>query len=146
MRTPDCLEGEIVHTGLRPGEKLVEQLIRSEDAAIGTAYPRILKASEPMTNLVKLRREFEALRAAIATRQTSLALAILASLVEENSLREAWKAIEPEPPAFADDCCCRAALSAPLGYLSCHARATTALPRSVGRTGRSGNWRPNLRT
>lgn len=99
VRTPDCPEGEIeiVYTGLRPGEKLVEELVSSDGTAIDTVHPRILKAIEPVIDPVQLRRELEALRAAIDTRQTSMALAILAGLIGDTSLREAWKAIEPEP-------------------------------------------------
>ena len=40
---------EIAHTGLRPGEKLYEELLVDDDAT-ATAHPRIMKANEPAWN------------------------------------------------------------------------------------------------
>ena len=41
---------EIVLTGLRPGEKLFEELLIADSNAEGTAHPKIMKADEPLAS------------------------------------------------------------------------------------------------
>ena len=73
---------EIVYVGLRPGEKLIEELILSEHGASETQHPRIFKSHEPSIDTQALRPEIDALRAAVAVRDTGLALASLERIVE----------------------------------------------------------------
>lgn len=93
VRSPENPGGdiEIVYTGLRPGEKLYEELICSEHNASGTSHPRIRKSHEPAVDPARLRRDLELLRAAIQARRQNQAVAALARLVEDYS--------PPLPPA-----------------------------------------------
>jgi FlaA1/EpsC-like NDP-sugar epimerase len=52
-------EVDITYTGLRPGEKVHEQLVDGDEIATRTAHPLILQASVPSVDLGELR---EALR------------------------------------------------------------------------------------
>lgn len=73
---------EIKYIGLRPGEKLVEELILSEHAVAETQHPRIFKAHEPALDSETLDKELQALRAAVTSRDAPLALASLEHIVE----------------------------------------------------------------
>jgi FlaA1/EpsC-like NDP-sugar epimerase len=55
---------EIVYTGLRPGEKLYEELLIGEDVS-GTEHPKIMRAMEEMLPMVELMKRLEILRAAM---------------------------------------------------------------------------------
>ena len=48
VKDPDTGEGDIKIeiTGLRPGEKLYEELLIDDDSLIGTPHPKILRAEE----------------------------------------------------------------------------------------------------
>ena len=74
---------EIVFTGLGRGEKLSEELLINARQPTGaTAHPRIFQSDEPFIEPQQLRRELEALRTAIATRNRALLQAVLLRTVD----------------------------------------------------------------
>ena len=79
--TPDG-DIEIVCTGLRPGEKLYEELL-IEARSEATAHPLIYRAREASLPPEQLWPQLDALEAAIARQDASAALALLAQLVPE---------------------------------------------------------------
>lgn len=83
-RTADNPEGdiEIRYIGLRPGEKLFEELVLSEHSISSTPHPRIWKSHDPMPDQQALARGLENLRTAVSTRNVPLALATLERIVE----------------------------------------------------------------
>lgn len=84
VRSDDNPEGdiEIRYTGLRPGEKLIEELLISEHNASGTIHPRIMRSHEPSVEPAVLKREIEVLKAGVRMRDRSLVIASLMRLVE----------------------------------------------------------------
>jgi FlaA1/EpsC-like NDP-sugar epimerase len=66
-RSPLNPEGdiEIVLTGLRPGEKLHEELLIASHGVKGTRHPRIMQANDPVLSAVELSQAIEALEQAI---------------------------------------------------------------------------------
>jgi FlaA1/EpsC-like NDP-sugar epimerase len=79
--TPDG-DIEIRCTGLRPGEKLYEELL-IEASSEATAHPLIYRAREASLPFEKLWPQLDALEAAIARQDATAALALLAQLVPE---------------------------------------------------------------
>jgi FlaA1/EpsC-like NDP-sugar epimerase len=71
---------EIVYVGLRPGEKLYEELFVG-DSTLPTAHPRINMAKERSVQLSELDRHLEALRAATAARNAEAVRALLQELI-----------------------------------------------------------------
>ena len=63
LRNGNNYEGniEIVITGLRPGEKLYEELLLSENP-VKTKHPKIFRSEEPFIKLPELKREIESLQ------------------------------------------------------------------------------------
>ncbi len=57
-------EIEIVYTGLRPGEKLYEELMIGEDVS-GTEHPKIMRAMEEMLPMLELMKRLDVLRTAM---------------------------------------------------------------------------------
>ena len=55
---------EIVYTGLRPGEKLYEELLIGEDVS-GTEHPKIMRAVEEMLPMAELRKRLDILESAM---------------------------------------------------------------------------------
>jgi len=53
-------------SGLRPGEKLYEELLIGSSNAEGTSHPKIMKATEPGLEAEALAERIDALRAAMA--------------------------------------------------------------------------------
>lgn len=76
---------EILFTGLRPGEKLYEELLIGRDVE-GTDHPKIMRANEELLDPETLGRVLEELRAAEATQSVDAARRIL---------REAVRGFEP---------------------------------------------------
>ena len=73
---------EIVEVGLRPGEKLYEELLIGNNPA-PTGHPRILKADENFMPIDMLSKQLERLGSALASGATVEMLAILHELVPE---------------------------------------------------------------
>jgi len=73
---------EIVYTGLRPGEKLYEELLIEAESE-PTTHPLIFRAKERSIPPSKLWPRLDALESALATMDQATALALLAELVPE---------------------------------------------------------------
>lgn len=73
---------EIRYIGLRPGEKLIEELLISGQNATATMHPRIWRSTEPSLDQDTLERELRLLSAATQTRDPQLAVEILSRVVE----------------------------------------------------------------
>lgn len=84
LRTPENVSGdiEIVTTGLRPGEKLYEELLIASEGAEGTSHPKILKGSEPELPESELYKLINLLRAGILYRNPLLVREALFNLTE----------------------------------------------------------------
>jgi len=84
LRNDTCPDGdiEIVCTGLRPGEKLYEELLISANA-YPTPHPLIYRATEAAIPTAQLCPQLEALEAALQQQDANQALALLAQLVPE---------------------------------------------------------------
>lgn len=56
VKDPDTGEGDIAIeiTGLRPGEKLYEELLIDDDSLVGTPHPKILRAEEAMLSQLEV--------------------------------------------------------------------------------------------
>ena len=75
---------EIVYTGLRPGEKLYEELLIGTHTA-GTEHPRIMLSQEPFLQLSDLMPKLDALKGAMEDRDLAAMQAAMLNLVEEYS-------------------------------------------------------------
>ena len=73
---------EIVCTGLRPGEKLYEELLIDAESQ-PTAHPLIFRAQERSVPPEELWPQLDSLEAAVAAQDVEAALALLAELVPE---------------------------------------------------------------
>ena len=82
---------EIVVTGLRPGEKLYEELLIGDNPAL-TAHPRIMKAHEDYLPWPELESQLETLRQACQANEAELMKAVLKSCVH---------GYEPQPDCAA---------------------------------------------
>ena len=73
----------IQFTGLRPGEKLHEELLIDLEQAERTAYPRIFRSYEPLPETMTIQSEVGILRKAIAENDLEAALNVMCRLVPE---------------------------------------------------------------
>jgi len=89
---------DIVYCGLRPGEKLYEELLIG-GATTGTEHPRILRCDEPSLTPVELKRELDLLRAAISIRDVDTIQAVLMRTVEGYRPDRDARALENAPTA-----------------------------------------------
>ncbi len=80
--TPDK-DVAIVYTGLRPGEKLTEELFHDQESLAPTGHPGLRLASPRVANHELLARGLEELHAAAAARDAAAVLRLLARLVPE---------------------------------------------------------------
>jgi O-antigen biosynthesis protein WbqV len=74
---------KITFTGLRPGEKLFEELFHSSENLAKTAHESILLASPRFCDMKQLRADLEALFSAASGRKRDEALTLLKQLVPE---------------------------------------------------------------
>jgi len=74
---------EIVCTGLRPGEKLCEELFRAQEQPQRTHHPRILVAHTDCSDEEKLQRDLAELESLLQTRQAAKIKAKLKEIVPE---------------------------------------------------------------
>ncbi|MCV0370265.1 nucleoside-diphosphate sugar epimerase/dehydratase [Filomicrobium sp.] len=72
---------EIVYTGLRPGEKLYEELLLGANTT-GTEHPRIMRSGEPWLPSNELWHELDGLKEAMKTRDLDAIRAVLMRTVE----------------------------------------------------------------
>jgi len=70
-------------TGLRPGEKLYEELLIDPAQSQPTLHPRIYSSEEPLPESEVLQKEISILTKAIEQRDISAALASMKRLVPE---------------------------------------------------------------
>ena len=70
-------------TGLRPGEKLYEELLRDPAQAQPTRHPRIFSSEEPLPESEILQKELQLLSKAISKRDLNSALESMKRLVPE---------------------------------------------------------------
>ena len=71
------------YTGLRPGEKLYEELLYDPDQSQPTKHPRIFYSEEPLNDTETLKKEISLLTEVIAQRELSSALDSMKRLVPE---------------------------------------------------------------
>jgi FlaA1/EpsC-like NDP-sugar epimerase len=74
---------QIVYTGLRPGEKMHEELFYTREELQGTTHPKLLLASSVPAPLSAMNADIERLKQAVETGDTDRAKALLRSLVPE---------------------------------------------------------------
>jgi FlaA1/EpsC-like NDP-sugar epimerase len=93
VRDADNPDGdiEIVYTGLRPGEKLYEELLIN-GGAIGTDHPRIWRASDGAATWAGVRSAIEAITRAVVDNDCDAMRRVLLEVVPEYT----------PPPAFVD--------------------------------------------
>jgi len=85
---------EIVCTGLRPGEKLCEELFRAQEQPQRTHHPRILVAHTDCGDGEKLQHDLAELEALLRTRQAAEIKAKLKEIVPE--YEPEWKTEDGE--------------------------------------------------
>ena len=73
----------IQYTGLRPGEKLYEELLIDPAQSQSTRHPRIFSSEEPLHESEVLQKEIQLLSKAVSRRDLNSALASMKRLVPE---------------------------------------------------------------
>ncbi len=86
---------EIVFTGLRPGEKLYEELFHESEPPVGTGHPKLMLAPSREVDWREYRRLLDDLAAACAGREMERMLAGLRRMVPEFRGRDAATADRP---------------------------------------------------
>ena len=74
---------EIVYTGLRPGEKLTEELFHENEPLTGTSVAGLHRAASRPVNLAQLKDQIERLCNAAAAGDSSRTFAEISSIVTE---------------------------------------------------------------
>ncbi len=79
-------EIEIAITGLRPGEKLYEELLIASSNAVSTMHPKIMKADEPSLDSDTLAGLIEQLNAALDARdEAAVRMVLMAAAADQDS-------------------------------------------------------------
>jgi len=84
---------EIVYTGLRPGEKLFEEVFHAEESLRATSHPKLKLAASRRIDLEWLRAELARLEEAAASRDLDSLIAHLQTLVPEYDAAHARDAL-----------------------------------------------------
>ncbi|MBT6726197.1 MAG: polysaccharide biosynthesis protein [Deltaproteobacteria bacterium] len=87
----------IQFTGLRPGEKLYEELLIEPEHALPTVHPRIFRSQEPCTESAVLEIELDLLKKAIAEQDLEGALAVTRRLVPEYGPLDQSQSLQEKP-------------------------------------------------
>lgn len=93
---------EITHTGLRPGEKLHEELFHQQESPQPTAIPGVLLASPRSIDYELLKPQLEKLSAAAQARRTDETMALIHHLVPEYEGSRGNTATASEEAASSD--------------------------------------------
>jgi FlaA1/EpsC-like NDP-sugar epimerase len=81
-------EIEIIYTGLRPGEKLYEELFHAQEELQATPHEKILLASYRIVDWAELSQKFNAIEQAVADYNEEVLLELLSEFVPENTMRQ----------------------------------------------------------
>ena len=87
----------IQFTGLRPGEKLYEELLIEPEHALPTVHPRIFCSQELCPESAVLKVELDLLKKAIAELDLEEALAVMCRLVPEYGPLEQSQLLQEKP-------------------------------------------------
>ena len=87
----------IQFTGLRPGEKLYEELLIEPEHALPTVHPRIFCSQEPCPESAVLEIELDLLKKAIAEQDLEGALAVMRRLVPEYGPLDQRQLLQEKP-------------------------------------------------
>ena len=87
----------IQFTGLRPGEKLYEELLIEPEHALPTVHPRIFCSQEPCPESAVLEVELDLLKKAIAEQNLEEALAVMYRLVPEYGPLDQSQLLQEKP-------------------------------------------------
>jgi len=84
VKDPETGLGEIgiQITGLRPGEKLYEELLIDDASLVPTPHPKILRAEEARLSEIEVARMLQSVRTAIAERSAEQVRTLLKHMVE----------------------------------------------------------------
>ncbi|MGH1330041.1 MAG: polysaccharide biosynthesis protein [Paracoccaceae bacterium] len=90
VKDPDTGIGDIAIqvTGLRPGEKLYEELLIDDDSLRATPHPKILRAEEAVLSQIEIAAMLRELRACVATSDTERLRAMIIKWVDGYHLPE----------------------------------------------------------
>jgi len=87
---------EIRFTGLRPGEKLYEELFHQEEALMGTSHPKIMLSSSREVDWDGLQKLLGKIRAACSERELETLRALLREMVPEFTPQSEGESGKPE--------------------------------------------------
>ena len=87
----------IVHTGLRPGEKLFEELFHEQEKLEHTGHEKILLARHREVDWQQLMASLNSMEDACKVFDTALLLELLTALVPENRIATSGSPLQPRP-------------------------------------------------
>jgi FlaA1/EpsC-like NDP-sugar epimerase len=73
----------IIFTGLRPGEKLKEELLNNKETTIGTHHPKIMIAKVPIYNFLEINETINSMSDAKSIDKSRLLVSLMKQLVPE---------------------------------------------------------------
>lgn len=74
---------DIIYTGLRPGEKLKEELLNNKETTIGTHHPKIMIAKVPGYNFLEINETINTMSDASSIDKSRLLVSLMKQLVPE---------------------------------------------------------------